>query len=87
MLAPATTIMHTNTSLPDELLKEILSAQLAIPDDQFFCGDAGSPFSAPREAELRCCSLLVVSKQWMRVATSSAFPIVLYIMLYAQVVA
>ncbi|TDL29975.1 hypothetical protein BD410DRAFT_893169 [Rickenella mellea] len=55
-------------NLPDEVLKEILAPPLVISDDEFsFAGrPKDSPFGrTPRHSS----SLLLVCKQWMRVAT------------------
>ncbi|TDL29972.1 hypothetical protein BD410DRAFT_780489 [Rickenella mellea] len=62
--------------LPDEILKEILTPPLQIPDDEFsFTGRASeSPFG--RTAR-NSSSLLVVSKQWMRVATPLLYEVVI----------
>ncbi|TDL29965.1 hypothetical protein BD410DRAFT_780479 [Rickenella mellea] len=64
------------SKLPDEILKEILAPPLRIPDDEFsFTGRAReSPFG--RKAR-NSSSLLVVSKQWMRVATPLLYEVVI----------
>ncbi|TDL29973.1 hypothetical protein BD410DRAFT_780490 [Rickenella mellea] len=61
--------------LPDEILKEILMPPLQVPDGEFsFTGRAcDSPFG--RTAR-NSASLLVVSKQWMRVATPLLYEVV-----------
>ncbi|TFK98309.1 hypothetical protein BDV98DRAFT_486758, partial [Pterulicium gracile] len=52
--------------LPDELVKEMLSSLLLVPESKFFNVRKISPFATPSPS---CSAYLVVCKQWMRVAT------------------
>lgn len=56
--------------LADELLKEILSPQLLVPDELFADTGAVSPFS---KATYSAGDVLLVCKRWMRVATPSLY--------------
>jgi hypothetical protein len=54
-------------SLPDEMISEILSLVLNVPDD-LFCdiSETGSPFAG---SSVSTSAALLVSKAWLRVAT------------------
>jgi len=52
--------------LADEILKEILSPPLLVPDEMFADNATVSPFS---NAEMSASNVLLVCKRWMRVAT------------------
>ncbi|KAI5885167.1 uncharacterized protein SCHCODRAFT_02594511 [Schizophyllum commune H4-8] len=59
--------------LPDEILKEILSLVMSVPDEDFLHGNhgddffAGSPFA--RYGKVSTSTLLLVCKGWLRVGT------------------
>ncbi|KAH7106606.1 hypothetical protein BKA62DRAFT_826107 [Auriculariales sp. MPI-PUGE-AT-0066] len=56
--------------LADELLKEILSPPLLVPDDMFAHRGAVSPFS---RVERSAADVLLVCKRWMRVGTPALY--------------
>ncbi|KZV95381.1 hypothetical protein EXIGLDRAFT_834366 [Exidia glandulosa HHB12029] len=56
--------------LADELLKEILSPPLLVPDELFADTGAVSPFS---KATYSAADVLLVCKRWMRVATPALY--------------
>ncbi|KZV95377.1 hypothetical protein EXIGLDRAFT_834362 [Exidia glandulosa HHB12029] len=58
------------SKLADELLKEILSPPLLVPDDLFADSGAVSPFS---KATYSAADVLLVCKRWMRVATPALY--------------
>jgi hypothetical protein len=51
--------------LPDELLNEILSPALSVPDEKFSSTSARSPFSLVSRSS---STMLLVCKRWLRVA-------------------
>lgn len=53
-------------SIPDEILKEILSGILIVPDDDFTKVDGPSPFG---HSLISSSDMLLISKRWLRVAT------------------
>src|SRR5262245_24007930 len=53
------------TKLPDELLNEILSPALSIPDNEFASTSERSPFSSVSQSS---SAMLLVCKRWLRVA-------------------
>ncbi|TDL16456.1 hypothetical protein BD410DRAFT_704907, partial [Rickenella mellea] len=57
--------------LADEILKEILAIPLQIPDEEFSARQ--SPFG---QTAHNSSSLLVVNKQWMRIATPLLYEVV-----------
>ncbi|KAJ7052322.1 hypothetical protein C8F01DRAFT_1033534 [Mycena amicta] len=62
-------------SLPDEILSEILSPALKVPDDVFCDTTPGqSPFANYTESSSAC---LVVCKSWLRVATPLLYNVVI----------
>ncbi|TDL29966.1 hypothetical protein BD410DRAFT_834186 [Rickenella mellea] len=64
------------TRLPDEILKEILVPPLRIPDVEF--SSTGRASESPFGRTVRnSSSLLLVSKQWMRVATPLLYEVVI----------
>ncbi|KAG6847641.1 hypothetical protein H0H93_006847 [Arthromyces matolae] len=69
-----TNLMHP-ASLPDEIIKEILSPVLTIPDDAFRSCFPFSTFSNDIRAKSNC-NLLVVCKSWLRVATPLLYHVV-----------
>ncbi|TFL02270.1 hypothetical protein BDV98DRAFT_592728 [Pterulicium gracile] len=67
--------MTTCLTLPDKIPRLILSPQLSIPARLFFWLNSISPCSSlfsssSSSSSHRTCALLLVSKQWTRVATS-----------------
>ncbi|KAG6820573.1 hypothetical protein H0H93_014800 [Arthromyces matolae] len=60
--------------LPDEIIKEILSPALRVPDEAFRSNAAISPFSTYGESTSH---LLVVCKSWLRVATPLLYHVVI----------
>ncbi|KAH7106601.1 hypothetical protein BKA62DRAFT_826103 [Auriculariales sp. MPI-PUGE-AT-0066] len=56
--------------LADELLKDILSPPLLVPDDMFANRDAVSPFS---KVDRSAADVLLVCKRWMRVGTPALY--------------
>lgn len=54
-------------NLPDELVSEILSPGLRVPDDMSLKTSAVSPFANP--ASVSSSVVLLVCKAWLRVAT------------------
>lgn len=60
--------------LADELLKEILSPPLLVPDELFANTGAVSPFS---RATYSAADVLLVCKRWMRVATPALYSTVI----------
>ncbi|KAG5637118.1 hypothetical protein H0H81_005711 [Sphagnurus paluster] len=61
------------THLPDEILKEILSPALKIPDKDFCSTSSVSPFL---RFSTSTSAYLVVSKSWLRVATPLLYNVV-----------
>lgn len=59
--------------LPDELLKEILTPALQVPDESFACTTGRSPFS---NYERSTSAYLLVCKDWLRVATPLLYSVV-----------
>jgi hypothetical protein len=59
--------------LPDELLKEILTPALQVPDDPFACTTGRSPFSNYARST---SAYLLVCKDWLRVATPLLYSVV-----------
>ena len=68
-----TTAPPLHTNLPDELVKEILSPLLKVPDRLFRNTLHISPFASPSQSS---SVLLTVCKQWMRVATPLLYHVV-----------
>lgn len=64
-----------NTFLPDEILKEILSPALQIPDRLFASIDVDGP-SPFAKYERSTSAYLLVSKDWLRVATPLLYNVV-----------
>ncbi|KAF7314060.1 F-box domain-containing protein [Mycena chlorophos] len=63
-----------NASLPDEIISEILSPALKVPDDAFADNYSGtSPFATFTEST---SAYLVVCKSWLRVATPLLYHVV-----------
>ncbi|KZV95387.1 hypothetical protein EXIGLDRAFT_766299, partial [Exidia glandulosa HHB12029] len=62
------------SKLADELLKEILSPPLLVPDELFADTGAVSPFS---KATYSAADVLAVCKRWMRVATPALYQTVI----------
>src|ERR1700733_14396674 len=60
--------------LPDELIKEILTPALKVPDDLFSNTSSPSPFSTYSRST---SSYLVVAKAWLRVATPLLYHVVI----------
>lgn len=60
--------------IADELLKEILSPPLRVPDDMFANTDPFSPFS---KAMFSAADVLLVCKRWMRVGTPALYETVI----------
>ncbi|KAH6880971.1 hypothetical protein BKA70DRAFT_171408 [Coprinopsis sp. MPI-PUGE-AT-0042] len=58
--------MKLSISLPDEIIKEILSPVLHVPDEAFASTSSRSPFS---HYEPTTSTVLLVCKAWLRVAT------------------
>lgn len=58
------------SKLADELLKEILSPPLLVPDELFADSGAVSPFS---KATYSAADVLLVCKRWLRVATPALY--------------
>ncbi|KAJ7711268.1 hypothetical protein B0H16DRAFT_635735 [Mycena metata] len=72
--------MAQGTHLPDEIISEILSPALRVPDEAFSASTFGtwgltlpSPFANFSEP---CCVYLVVCKAWLRVATPLLYNVV-----------
>ncbi|KAJ7645635.1 hypothetical protein DFH06DRAFT_1212001 [Mycena polygramma] len=59
--------------LPDEIISEILSPALKIPDEMFSDTSTNSPFAAYSESS---SAFLLVSKAWLRVATPLLYHVV-----------
>ncbi|KAJ6511973.1 hypothetical protein C8R47DRAFT_1207339 [Mycena vitilis] len=59
--------------LPDEIISEILSPALKIPDEMFSDTSSNSPFAAYSESS---SAFLLVSKAWLRVATPLLYHVV-----------
>ncbi|KAF5356188.1 hypothetical protein D9756_004306 [Leucocoprinus leucothites] len=62
--------------LPDELLKEILTPALQVPDETFACIDGKSPFSTNHYYNRTTSAYLLVCKDWLRVATPLLYSVV-----------
>ncbi|KDQ59080.1 hypothetical protein JAAARDRAFT_192632 [Jaapia argillacea MUCL 33604] len=62
--------------LPDELIKEILAPVLRIPEDMFTDMGAKSVFCR-LNSQAGVCTLLLVCKRWLRVATPLLYEIVI----------
>ncbi|KDQ60070.1 hypothetical protein JAAARDRAFT_595142 [Jaapia argillacea MUCL 33604] len=60
--------------LPDELIKEILSPVLHVPDELFADASGGSVFF---RFDLSTSALLLVCKRWLRVATPLLYEVVI----------
>ena len=58
--------MYTAPHLPDEIVKEIVSPALNVPDESFASTSWKSPFAT---YQLTSSTILVVCKDWLRVAT------------------
>ncbi|KAH6909295.1 hypothetical protein BKA70DRAFT_1149250 [Coprinopsis sp. MPI-PUGE-AT-0042] len=58
--------MYSAPHLPDEIVKEILSPALLVPDEAFASTSWKSPFA---NYQLTSSTILVVCKDWLRVAT------------------
>ncbi|KAF7353945.1 hypothetical protein MVEN_01080800 [Mycena venus] len=56
------------SSLPEEIISEILSLVLDVPDAMFSDTSVTSPF-VPGSSQVSASTILVVSKTWLRVAT------------------
>jgi hypothetical protein len=61
-------------NLPDELLSEILSRVIQVPDDMFSQISVVSPFGNP--ASVSASPVLLVCKAWLRVATPLLYNVV-----------
>ncbi|KAF7314045.1 F-box domain-containing protein [Mycena chlorophos] len=76
LLPPSTRRTRTtmaDTSLPDEIISEILSPALKVADDAFANNYAKSPFAKFTEST---SAYLVVCKSWLRVATPLLYHVV-----------
>ncbi|KAG6879773.1 hypothetical protein C0992_011818 [Termitomyces sp. T32_za158] len=60
-------------ALPDEIIKEILTPALRVPDENFRSTDSVSPFLTSTESS---SALLLVCKSWLRVATPLLYHVV-----------
>ena len=56
--------------LPDELLKEVLSLALRIPDERFGDTSQNSPFA---NVDTSSSAMLLVCKHWMRISTPALY--------------
>ncbi|KAJ7433547.1 hypothetical protein FB451DRAFT_1313700 [Mycena latifolia] len=65
-LESAQSLRMLDHSLPDEIISEILSPALKVPDDAFSHTSSLSPFSTYSEST---SAYLLVSKAWLRVST------------------
>ncbi|KAJ6463030.1 hypothetical protein C8R47DRAFT_1157842 [Mycena vitilis] len=66
--------MESSPSLPDEVISEILSPALKVPDDMFAHNDSGiSPFATYNASS---SAVLLVCKAWLRVATPLLYNVV-----------
>ncbi|KAJ7160022.1 hypothetical protein C8R43DRAFT_1177631 [Mycena crocata] len=66
-----------SASLPDEIVSEILSPALKVPDDMFSDIDSSkSPFASMSHS-VSNSSLLLVCKSWLRVATPLLYSVVI----------
>ncbi|KAJ7695737.1 hypothetical protein B0H17DRAFT_1055415 [Mycena rosella] len=62
-----------DSHLPDEILSEILSPALKVPDEEFADTSEKSPFAVYSESS---SAFLLVSKAWLRVATPLLYHVV-----------
>ncbi|KAJ7605895.1 hypothetical protein FB45DRAFT_463820 [Roridomyces roridus] len=61
--------------IPDEIVHEILSPALSVPDEAFSAASTGSPFRS--SLDLSSSTILLVSKSWLRVATPLLYSVVI----------
>ncbi|KAJ3567819.1 hypothetical protein NP233_g6116 [Leucocoprinus birnbaumii] len=70
-------VISMYSSLPDELIKEILTPLLQVPDEAFACVVPGeSPFANYLDAKPKASSYLLVCQDWLRIASPLLYAVV-----------